>query len=372
MEQYFVRIGPDIIAVVILTFILYLLHSDRMVGKRQARDLSFVAHLIFFIVALEAFTVYMEDYKTPALFTIYKISNVLGFSLTPVICIVFSVIYVPSLRNHLIRIIFPIIILFGLCVSSIWTGLIFSVDSNGHYARGPLFLIVILINLYSLGIYFISLRVKGRSYDKVEQINLLGQFCIILFGDFIQIIFPKLLMIWPCFSLVLLLYYNFLKDLSFKYDSLTEVKNRRCFDESFEYAKESENLYIVMFDINNLKSVNDQFGHAKGDEYIQQVASEIKRDTLSGGVLYRIGGDEFCCLCENIQENDLEQMLASVVNGVSKLSFFKDSAQFDWEPLAYGYSHYRKGNGISIEECFKAADKSMYLRKMSQKLKEIE
>ena len=367
MEEFFVRISPDMIAITIIIFIVYLLRSERMVGKGQARALSFIALLILVIILLEVITVYFEEHPSGSFLMIYRISNAIGFSLTPTIGIMFAFIYVSKVRRYLIPIMAPVIILVVLSVLSIWTGWIFFVDSSGHYHRGPYFIVNIIINMYSLSVYAYALRVKGRAYDKVEQINLMSQFAIVLSGGFLQVVFPKILIIWPSYSLVLLLYIDFLKALLYKYDSLTDVKNRRCFDENFEDARECEDLYIVIFDINNLKNINDKYGHAKGDEYIKTVADIIKKFTVEIGVLYRIGGDEFCCLCKYVSKKHLEQVLKKVEDEAKKVCLYTANDQFTCDTIAYGYAFYSKSLGSNLNDCLKLADKAMYIRKNKQK-----
>ncbi len=367
MEEFLVRISPDIIAITIVLFIVYLMRSDRMVGRRQARALSFIALLLMVIISLEVITVYFEEYPSDNFLLFYRICNAIGFSLMPTIGILFAFIYVSNVRRYLIPIMTPVILLAVLSVLSIWTGWIFFVDSSGYYHRGPYFIINVVVNVYSLFVYAYALLVKGRAYDKVERINLMSQFGIVLLGGFLQVVFPKILIIWPCYSLVLLLYIDFLKALLYKYDSLTEVKNRRCFDENFEDAKECEDLYIVVFDINNLKNINDKYGHTKGDEYIKTVADIIKKFTDEIGELYRIGGDEFCCLCKYVSQKHLEKVLKKVEDEAKKVCLYTENDQFTRDAIAYGYAYYSKSLGDDLYDCLKLADKAMYIRKNKQK-----
>lgn len=82
-------------------------------------------------------------------------------------------------------------------------------------------------------------------------------------------------------------------------DGLTQLNNRTAYMDKIEIilkTASTESLGIVMFDINNLKMVNDTYGHKAGDELIL-VCSEILRSSFSPDwELYRIGGDEFAAL----------------------------------------------------------------------------
>lgn len=82
-------------------------------------------------------------------------------------------------------------------------------------------------------------------------------------------------------------------------DQLTGCENRRAFDQKLEtyrsaaYDGSLDGLAMAMFDSNNLKIVNDTFGHARGDRLIIDTAFALQRYLGKFGTIYRIGGDEF-------------------------------------------------------------------------------
>jgi len=84
-------------------------------------------------------------------------------------------------------------------------------------------------------------------------------------------------------------------------DSLTEVHNRRHFNEVLEFefrrsARSQHPLTLMMVDVDNFKSFNDNFGHQAGDEILRHVA-QVLQDTLrSTDILARYGGEEFVVL----------------------------------------------------------------------------
>lgn len=83
------------------------------------------------------------------------------------------------------------------------------------------------------------------------------------------------------------------------HDVLTGLRNRRAFEERLKEKEEKqEPIYYVVADINNLKIINDIYGHLEGDEAIQENARFLK--SYENGIFraYRIGGDEFALLSE--------------------------------------------------------------------------
>lgn len=147
-----------------------------------------------------------------------------------------------------------------------------------------------------------------------------------------------------------------------KVDELTGIKNRNSFE---EYKKEldqtgivNEKMQIILMDINGLKTVNDKFGHAAGDELIIGAAQCIK-DTLGTiSDIYRIGGDEFIAISyadnDEIQDQ-MDRLYSTLLNWsgymVKELSISIGMVSAIDEP------------NKSFNELFKIADKRMYADK---------
>ncbi|MDH3390073.1 MAG: GGDEF domain-containing protein, partial [Gammaproteobacteria bacterium] len=82
-------------------------------------------------------------------------------------------------------------------------------------------------------------------------------------------------------------------------DSLTGCLNRRSFSEQFEMLfrasrEDGTELCCIMVDLDHFKSVNDNFGHATGDEVIKMLAEILKMSTRKDDLVGRYGGEEFC------------------------------------------------------------------------------
>jgi diguanylate cyclase (GGDEF)-like protein len=90
-------------------------------------------------------------------------------------------------------------------------------------------------------------------------------------------------------------------------DALTGAYNRRFADEMIKHRikvnkTNNSKSVLIMLDIDNLKNINDNFGHAKGDELITTISSTIINNIRDTDYLFRIGGDEFLILY-NYTEN---------------------------------------------------------------------
>lgn len=109
-------------------------------------------------------------------------------------------------------------------------------------------------------------------------------------------------------------------------DGLTNIHNRRFFDDAYEkaWALSSRNqtpLCIVMLDIDHFKQYNDHYGHQQGDEALKQVAQALRENLRrSSDVLARYGGEEFAIVLQAEKADELESTLLMLVSCIDKLN----------------------------------------------------
>lgn len=87
------------------------------------------------------------------------------------------------------------------------------------------------------------------------------------------------------------------KELSY-IDSLTEIKNRKAYDEKIEelvslYERYDTTFSIAIFDADDFKEINDTYGHSFGDTVLKNIAKALQSSIRNGDMVYRIGGEEF-------------------------------------------------------------------------------
>ena len=137
-------------------------------------------------------------------------------------------------------------------------------------------------------------------------------------------------------------------------DGLTELGNRTAYTEKLVKVQNNPVNTIFMFDINNLKKVNDNIGHAAGDQLITAGADLIKTKFGDIGTCYRIGGDEFVCIVE-----DEVDITAKAQDFLSFVEEFNKTSKLDFPvTLAIGGAKWVKGQ--NMKEVVNRADKKMY------------
>ncbi|MCT7650129.1 diguanylate cyclase [Aliarcobacter butzleri] len=156
------------------------------------------------------------------------------------------------------------------------------------------------------------------------------------------------------------------------YDGLTNIRNRRFFDEAFETTfleikRENKNLAVMMIDIDFFKPYNDNYGHGKGDEALKKVAfalqSTIKRPT---DLVARYGGEEFVILLKDIDKPGLETVAKNLLEAVRDLKITHDFSKVaNFITVSIGISYYNTNKDITKIELLIKADETLYKVKNS-------
>ena len=145
-------------------------------------------------------------------------------------------------------------------------------------------------------------------------------------------------------------------------DSLTGVKNKSAYTniekELDSLIKEGvcEEFSIAVFDLNDLKKINDNLGHDEGDKYIRSGSSLICR-TFKHSPVFRIGGDEFAAVLKN---DDYKERIALTEKMKAQVEENKRSGG---AVIAVGIADYLPESDKCVLEVFKRADKEMYADK---------
>lgn len=154
-------------------------------------------------------------------------------------------------------------------------------------------------------------------------------------------------------------------------DAMTHVKNRTAFVAKQEELQRSikaglnPEFAIVMFDINNLKHINDNLGHEAGDEYIINSCKLICR-TFKKSAVYRIGGDEFVAVLQNEDFVNREKLLNKMKKKMDELQK-ADVPACEKISVASGIGIYDAEKDEEVSDVVNRADVFMYENKVFMK-----
>lgn len=272
-----------------------------------------------------------------------------------------------------------------MLIVNMFTSYMFYFDKEGAYYPMPgryiaLMLQVILFILLSVYTMVLSIKEKDLAAQRYRAIAVSG---LVMTGFIIlQTLFPLL----PFYAIGCLIAtciihtfvtagdrakmdqkYGSVKQLAYR-DALTDVKNYHAYTEAKEslniriHDEALEELGIAVFDVNDLKIVNDTMGHDEGDRYLRE-SSSIICNVFKHSPVYRVGGDEFVALLEG----------EDYANRVTLMEEFdrrvEESLKTGGAVVSGGMDVYLPGNDFGYDSVFRRADAKMYERK--KQLKEM-
>lgn len=158
-----------------------------------------------------------------------------------------------------------------------------------------------------------------------------------------------------------------------RHDSLTSLYNRHYFEEQFEISRRkahryNESFFIVLFDINHFKSINDNYGHFVGDQVLKYVAQTLLSHQRDSDILARFGGDEFIGIIFNSSLDELNHKYTVLVDELKNSSIVVDNLHVT-SSFSFGLAQYSK-DGETLDDLVKVADAQMYKNKKFSRSRE--
>ena len=154
-------------------------------------------------------------------------------------------------------------------------------------------------------------------------------------------------------------------------DTLTGVWNRFAYDE--EVAKLNNDIRvgfaqfgIAMIDLNDLKKINDTYGHENGNFAIKKLCGIIC-DVFKRSRVFRIGGDEFVVILKKKDFKNIDKRIEEFSSRLMNIE--ADKSLMPWEKVsaAIGYAVFDAEEDVNVDDVFKRADMAMYQRKSAMK-----
>ncbi|GHD77540.1 GGDEF domain-containing protein [Vogesella fluminis] len=186
---------------------------------------------------------------------------------------------------------------------------------------------------------------------------------------------PALLLLTLCSAIMLQLgFIQVQRELQYRQlsrlaalDPLTGIFNRRTFfdlalRQYAQHGRQQRSLALLVIDLDHFKSINDTYGHRKGDQVLRAVADHIADAVRQGDIFARIGGEEFCLLLPDTDAGGARQVadkLCRTLNGIL-LNPADPTTQLTASiGIASGMPH----PGTSWNQLFDSADRRLYLAK---------
>ena len=151
------------------------------------------------------------------------------------------------------------------------------------------------------------------------------------------------------------------------YDGLTNIRNRRYFDETFEKTfseikRDKKSLAVLMIDIDFFKPYNDNYGHGQGDETLRKVAKALEKTIKrASDFVARYGGEEFVILLKDINKDGVEAVANNLLNAIRELKITHEFSKIEnYVTVSIGASFYNSSSDITKLELLLKADETLY------------
>ncbi len=156
------------------------------------------------------------------------------------------------------------------------------------------------------------------------------------------------------------------------HDTMTGIYNRRKFFEmaSLKLEQETDHLYVVMIDIDKFKNINDNYGHAIGDEVIKEVTSSISSKICHDSIFGRLGGEEFAIMCNVDKEGMVEAKTQEIRKAIEDITVTTANLQEVKFTISLGVKKV-DDKSISIDVLLNDADIALYEAKNTGRNKVI-
>ncbi|HET6932385.1 MAG TPA: GGDEF domain-containing protein [Candidatus Acidoferrum sp.] len=148
-------------------------------------------------------------------------------------------------------------------------------------------------------------------------------------------------------------------------DELTGLYNRRGFLASGMHQlklahRHSEDVLLLFFDMDNLKGINDAFGHREGDLAIVRAADALEETFRDSDILARLGGDEFAVLASSASISNREAIVARMDRSLAKVNVEESRYKLSF---SIGIARFDSETAGSLGDLMARADQDMYLHK---------
>ena len=328
---YFMQTDLSLFTGIILLLLLF--------GQAASYDRSLLSHrlyrsmvfLTFCVLMLDTIGWSLEGRATPALIVLNWTTSTLGCLIGPFIALLWYL----YAHNHVLGddrrtlregtiLAIPVVLFSGFALFSPLHRLLFVIDAENHFHRGPLFgLVAMLMIGYLLAAFTMLILLRERIGHR--DFLPLTSFMLPPFAfGILQMFFFGVTLVWSGMTISLLILHLYLQHHSLRTDYLTGLFNRRQLDRHLRSRIEAWSpgmvLGALMLDVDNFKTINDACGHVQGDDALEEIANILKKSFHSKDFIARYAGDEFVVVLVGTKPIDFLAIRARLRENLNRLN----------------------------------------------------
>lgn len=359
-----------------LAVLCVLVHENSWIYKKDKK----LFYITYAIVALSAFSEWLGIHisgngAVPV--WVLPIVKCFDYILTPMVGGAF--VTQMKLRNRLYKVLMAVLVCNTIFqIIACFKGWMVVVDEHHHYSHGSLYGVYVAFYMVVIILTVAEFLIFSLSYRRRNSVSLISVFLLIIVGIGFQEILGKeyrtaYIAITMASALMFIHYAEFYKmaadeqvstqQKQLMKDPLSGVLSMYAFTNEMDRYNQMlvlpDDFTIFVFDLNGLKTVNDNIGHDAGDELIIGAARCIENVFGDAGNCYRTGGDEFVVIT-NLEKEHAKDMLNRLEDETRNWSSDKYDSNLS---LAAGFACAEDYEGLIAEELIKKADQAMYAAK---------
>ncbi|MCR4753125.1 MAG: GGDEF domain-containing protein [Candidatus Saccharibacteria bacterium] len=384
LANYFIVAGISVLCIIVS--LLHLGELDLIEGTAIKR----MRVLAFFIIAEIAIdTLFKALEGNPNVSTMFlQALKCIEFAMSPIlpflILRLFRNKHSTAVKRVLVIQAIIIVANMALQIVSLFGDIMFTIDVDNIYHRTNFTPIYVACLIVSVGLMLFAMNAYSNKVQKSNLLTLAGLSLMLVTGFVLRFLFPHTNFDWLCIAICFFVIDIYYVDLVLRLDPLTQLLNGQI----YTTIKKRINFSTVVFmvDANNLKGINDTFGHSCGDQTLCSIAKCILKAYGDYGWCFRLHGDEYCVILKpdafrrlvaSTDRYDIFAMAEGLVKRMNEIvaeRAEKDKQSYLQFGVSQGYGVYYDPseypnieNNMPLEKVFKLADRRMYEDKEKNK-----
>lgn len=371
----------NLIAIIVAAVLLSL---SRRISSRNETSQIIMKYMLSLLILLSVCDIFAYYFRGKSYIGV-QISNILYFiamALGSFTWFLYILVKTGRIKNIWKTLLFtgaPAILLCAAIALNPVTNFFFSVDEELLYHRGSGVALTWVIEwgyiLVALVFNVRSVLTEKRAYRKKEYQGYLVFMVPMALAAICQMLFYGTTTTQVGFMIALLLAYLNMQYYQVQRDELTGLNNKNAFlsyqDSLFTKSPDAR-VTVFMMDSDNFKSINDLYGHLKGDQALRDMADVLKAAMSSvsqnRAILFRYGGDEFIVVGKGMTDEHIQQLCQSIETHIGQMNERNNAAGEKYTlSISVGTASMVCKNMEDFNELMKLADEAMYQAKRAKK-----
>lgn len=374
--QLFGYIEVNLISLILSGIVYVRLRQDRTIHSTAQLLMRRLLVALWLLCISDIVAVIVRGRFFPGARMLIQVSNLVYLEMMPIISMIW-LFYVFNRTEHLLRkrqtflLFMPLAAFSVLALVNPWANMLFWIDENNLYVRGPWVFLHWIVSwfylIYAGALSIHAIREAPNWMKKCEYQPLLYFLVLPAIACLIQMCVYGVTSVQVGVSLSVVLISMWSQDNQISSDELTGINNRmamRRYVENNVHKNNPPRFTVLMLDINKFKRINDTLGHAVGDAALRDMA-QILRDVCGKDrkslFLSRFGGDEFLIVGKELNEEETLQLVKIIREEID--TFNLRAKRLYTLSASIGYASGRCEDYEQFTACLQKADDAMYEEK---------